>query len=46
MLYNENIDGKDLLFVEYYDEHFRDAETVKVAPYKCVVMKGYTLKKG
>ena len=33
-----------MVFVEYYDEHFRDAETVKVAPYKCAVMKGYTLE--
>ena len=32
-----------MVFVEYYDEHFRVTETVKVVPYKCAVMKGYTL---
>ena len=32
-----------MVFVEYYDENFRDAETAKVVPYKCAVMKGYTL---
>jgi hypothetical protein len=32
-----------MVFVEYYDEHFRGTETVKVVPYKCAVMKGYTL---
>lgn len=32
-----------MVFVEYYDEHFNGNETVKVVPYKCAVMKGYTL---
>ena len=32
-----------MVFVEYYDEHYKATETVKVAHYKCVVMKGYTL---
>lgn len=32
-----------MVFVEYYDEHFRGTEIAKVAPYKCAVMKGYTL---
>ena len=34
---------KKMVFVEYYDEHFNVTETAKVVPYKCVVMKGYTL---
>jgi hypothetical protein len=32
-----------MVFVEYYDENYKDTETVKVVPYKCAVMKGYTL---
>jgi hypothetical protein len=32
-----------MVFVEYYDENFRDTEIAKVVPYKCAVMKGYTL---
>ena len=33
-----------MVFVEYYDENFNDTETAKVVPYKCAVMKGYTLQ--
>lgn len=32
-----------MVFVEYHDEHYRDTLTAKVVPYKCAVMKGYTL---
>lgn len=32
-----------MVFVEYYDENYRDTKTVKVVPYKCAVMKGYTI---
>lgn len=32
-----------MVFVEYYDEHYKATKTVKVAHYKCVAMKGYTL---
>jgi hypothetical protein len=32
-----------MVFVEYYEEHYRDNAVVKVVPYKCAVMKGYTL---
>lgn len=32
-----------MVFVEYYDENFKDTETAKVVPYKCAVMKDYTL---
>ena len=32
-----------MVFVEYYVEHLQRTETVKVVPYKCAVMKGYTI---
>ena len=33
-----------MVFVEFYNSNFKDVETVKVVPYKCAVMKGYTLE--
>ena len=32
-----------MVFVEYYDEHYKTTKTVKLVHYKCVAMKGYTL---
>ena len=33
-----------MVFVEFYNSHYKEVETAKVVPYKCVVMKGYTLQ--
>lgn len=32
-----------MVFVEYFDERYKHNEIAKVVPYKCAVMKGYTI---